>query len=124
MAILPAGNESSSLIETVGTPASDRKGDISADNQLSYLERLKKYSGRIMVTTMLSTTLLLGACSGDSSDCVPATPPPTQPGSSGFTAAQPANSSTGSGTYCRSRTTGGYYYSSGYSSSSSSSGSS
>lgn len=72
------------------------------------LNRLKKYSGRLMVTTLLSTTLLLSACTDSASDCIPSTPPPVTPGSSGFTAAKPATP--GSGTYCRSRSTGGFYY--------------
>ena len=92
---------------------------LEAETEVSYesetnennspLARLRKYGGRMMVTTLLSTTLFLGACT-DSNDCVPATPPAVTPGSSGFTAAKP---STNTGTYCRSRSTGGYYYSSG-----------
>jgi len=80
--------------------------------QNSALTRLKKYGGRVAVTTLLSTTLLLGACGTDINDCVQQSNPPAPvPGSTGFTAAKPT---TNSGTYCRSRSTGGFYYYGGY----------
>ncbi len=99
MSTLSQGEDISSVI-----PA---ENNVVNDN--SPLARLKKYSGRLVVTSLLSGTLLLGACGDTSSDdCVPQSTPPTPPASSGFTAARPSDNS---GTYCRSRTTGGYYYS-------------
>ena len=109
--IFSPGEEPRLLVETVGKPlpaASEINESGSADSPLA---RLKKYSGRIAATALLSTTLLLSACA-DTGDCLPVSALPTPPpGSAGFTATQPSSGT--SGTYCRSRRTGGYYYSGG-----------
>ncbi|MEI6044456.1 MAG: hypothetical protein WCS37_08695 [Chloroflexota bacterium] len=96
---VPPGDESRPLTEALSETG-------EANN--SPLSRLKKYTGGLVVTALLSSTLLLSACTDSSSDCVQTTPPTPVPGSFGFTAAQQPTPGTGS--YCRSRSTGGYYY--------------